>query len=200
MSNKDGQQLKQIFDRLERMEMKLQKMEGVLDQISNLEKAANNIQESLSSHNEKVKKIANTIRQIEAVLTSVNAVIEAVERKEEQREEKIKNLEEPILFQEVYNRRENLPIFGNPEAAHGVENTSEVIYKFFEDELELESARNIEFQRIHRLGKIIARFFRFPEREFIFKSVRGLGEESAEVKVFATSRNRYVKGGRNSGQ
>ena len=192
MSNKVGQQFKQILDRLERMEMKLQKMEGVLDQISNLEKAVNNIQENLSSYNEKVKKMADTIKQIEAGLTSVNADIEAVERKEEQREEKIKNLENQILYQEVYNRRENLRIFGIPEAAQGVENTSEVVYKFFEDELELENARDIEFQRIHRLGKkkagyprpIIARFLRFPEREFIFKSVRGLGEES-EVKVFA---------------
>ena len=49
-----------------------------------------------------------------------------------------------------------------------------------------------EFQRIHRVGKkktgqprpIIARFLRFPEREFIFKSVRGLVEESG-VKVYA---------------
>ena len=193
MSNKVGQQLKQILDRLERMEMKLQKMEGVVDQIYNLEKAVNNIQENLSSYNEKVKKMADTIKQIEAGLTSVNADIEAVERKEEQREEKIKNLEEiQILCQEVYNRRENLCIFGIPEAAQGVENTSEVVYKFFEDELELENARDIEFQRIHRLGKkkagyprpIIARFLRFPERECIFKSVRSLGEES-EVKVFA---------------
>ena len=86
MSNKVGQQLKQILDRLERMEMKLQKMERVLDQISNLEKAVNNIQENLSSYNEKVKKMADTIKQIEAGLTSVNADIEAVERKEKQRE------------------------------------------------------------------------------------------------------------------
>ena len=56
----------------------------------------------------------------------------------------------------------------------------------------LENARDIEFQRIHRLGKkrtgyprpIIARFLRFPEREFIFKSARDLRDES-EVKVFA---------------
>ena len=67
-----------------------------------------------------------------------------------------------------------------------------MIHKFIEQELEVENAREIEFQRIHRLGKkkpgqtrpIIARFLRFPERELIFKSVRELGEE-ADVKVYA---------------
>ena len=192
MSNKIGQQLQQILDRLERMEIKLQKMEGVLDQISNLEKAVNNIQADLSFYNEKVIKMDDTIKQIEVGLTGVNADIEAMERKEQQRQEKIKSLEDKILYQEVYSRRENLRFFGIPEAAQGVENTSQVLYKFFEDELELENGRDIEFQRIHRVGKkktgqprpIIARFLRFPEREFIFKSLRGLGEESG-VKVYA---------------
>ena len=53
-------------------------------------------------------------------------------RKEEQREKKIKSLEDQILYQEVYSRRENLRFFGIPEAAQGMENTSEVLYKFFE--------------------------------------------------------------------
>ena len=67
-----------------------------------------------------------------------------------------------------------------------------MVYKFFECELELENARNIEFQRVHRLGKrkagqsrkIIVRFLRFPERELVFRSVCDLGVES-EVKVYA---------------
>ena len=61
---------------------------------------------------------------------------------------------------------------------------------FFERELELENARNIEFQRVHRLGKrkakqsrpIIVHFLRFPERELVFRKVRDLGVES-EVKA-----------------
>lgn len=89
--------------------------------------------------------MADTIKQTEAGLMAVNMDIEAVKRKEEQRE-KIKNLEDQILCQEVYNRRENLRIFGIREGAQGVENTSEVVYKFFEDELELENARDTEFQ------------------------------------------------------
>ena len=67
-----------------------------------------------------------------------------------------------------------------------------MVYKFLENELELEDARNIEFQRVHRLGKkkagqsrpIIVRFLRFPERELVFRNVRDLGEES-DVKAYA---------------
>ena len=66
-----------------------------------------------------------------------------------------------------------------------------MVYRFFERELELENARSVEFQRVHRLGKskagqsrpIIVRFFRFPERELVFRNVRVLGVES-EVKVY----------------
>ena len=80
---------------------------------------------------------------------------------------------------------------GLPETDHSSENTSDVVYRFFEPELELENARNIEFQRVHRLGKrkegqsrpIIVRFLRFPEREVVFRKVRNLGVQS-EVKVY----------------
>ena len=64
--------------------------------------------------------------------------------------------------------------------------------KFFRDELDLESPEEIEFQRVHRVGKketgsarpIIARFLRFPDPEFVFRSVLDLGDET-DVKVYA---------------
>jgi len=192
MTDKIGQQLQQILERLERMETKLQTMEGALAQISSLENAINKIQTNMISFNEKAKKMGETIQEIEAGLTSTNADIEEMKRREEQTADKIKSLEDQILYQDVYSRRENLRFFGLPEEAQGIENTREVLYKFLENELELEDARNIEFQRVHRLGKkrvgqsrpIIVRFLRFPERELVFKNVRDLGDES-DVKVYA---------------
>ena len=58
-----------------------------------------------------------------------------------------------------------------------MEITKDVMYKFFKDDLEIEEASNVEFQRVHRIGKkkvgevrpIIARFLKYPDREFIFK-------------------------------
>ena len=57
--------------------------------------------------------------------------------------------------------------------------------------MELHGARNIEFQRVHRIGKkktevsrpIIARFLRFPDRERIFRRALQVRDET-EVRVY----------------
>ena len=153
MTNKIGQQLQQIQDRLETMETKLQRTEGALSQTPNLEKSANKIQVSIVSFNEKVKKMDDTIQDLDAGLTSLNADIEEMQNREKQNLGKIKDLQDQILYQNVYSRRGNLRCFGLPETDHSSENTSDVVYRFFEHELELENASKMEFQRVHRLGK-----------------------------------------------
>ena len=69
-----------------------------------------------------------------------------------------------------------------------------MLHKFFREELNIDDTGNIEFQRVHRLGRkvhgqsrpIIARFLRFPERELVFRCVRELGEAAdTDVKVYA---------------
>lgn len=81
--------------------------------------------------------------------------------------------------------------FGIPEPTSGVENVPLVVRKFLKDELELENAEDMEFQRAHRIGKkkrggikpVIVRLLRFPEREMVFKRAREMQEET-NVKVF----------------
>ena len=82
-----------------------------------------------------------------------NAEIEDLKENDNENKVKIKKHEENILYQELYNRRENLRFFGFPESADGAENTHEVVQKFLSDELEMENAADIEFQRAHRIGK-----------------------------------------------
>ena len=82
-----------------------------------------------------------------------NAEIEDLKENDNENKGKIKEHEEKILYQELYNRRENLRFFGFPESADGAENTHEVVQKFLGDELEMENAADIEFQRAHRIGK-----------------------------------------------
>ena len=132
MTNKIGQQLQQILDRLESMEIKLQTMEVVLSQISNLEKSVNKIQVSIVSFNEKVKKMDEKIQNLDAGLTSLNVDIEEMQNREKPNLGKIKELQDQILYQDVYSRRENLRFFGLLETDHSTENTRDVVYKFFE--------------------------------------------------------------------
>ena len=65
------------------------------------------------------------------------------------------------------------------------EDTKEVLVNFMENVLEIEDAKDMEFQRVHRIGKprnvngngsrtIIARFLRFKDRERVFKCGRKL--------------------------
>ena len=61
-----------------------------------------------------------------------------------------------------------------------------------ERELEVDHARDIEFQRVHRIGAkkpgslrpIIARFLRFPGRERVFRRALELKDE-IDIKVYA---------------
>jgi len=64
-----------------------------------------------------------------------------------------------ILYLEAYSRRENLKFEGITEASQNnatltrSEDTEDVLVDFLENVLGIEDAKNIEFQRIHRLGK-----------------------------------------------
>ena len=116
-------------------------------------------------------------------------------------EEKIKELEDKLLYQEVYNRRENLRFFGIPESTTGVENTLEVMRNFLKEELELGDSKNIEFQRVHRIGKkktgearpVIVRFLKFPERELVFRKAREM-ESDIDVKIYSEKSVKEEKG------
>ena len=100
---------------------------------------------------------------------------------------------------EAYSRRENLKFEGIPETFASsdkdgatqrgevsTENTKAVLTDFLERVLGIEDAQDIEYQRVHRMGKprkesgreriIIARFLRFSDRERVLKRGRKLKE------------------------
>ena len=112
-----------------------------------------------------------------------------LKKRVEENQQEIKEMEDRLLYKEVYDRRENLRFLGIPEEAD--ENTSEVLYQFVADKLNIEGAREIEFQRIHRIGNkrsgsirpIIACFLRFPDRERIFRKAMEL-KDGLDVKVY----------------
>ena len=82
---------------------------------------------------------------------------------------------------EAYSRRENLIITGIPESREdtGVEDTAKVLVDFMANELNVSNGTDIDFQRVHRLGKpkdkgpraIIARFLKYPDKVHVLKSI-----------------------------
>ena len=106
----------------------------------------------------------------------------------EERKDEISACRKQILYLEAYSRKENLKFEGIPELpkssgqqnATSKEDTKEVLANFMENVLGIEDTKDMELQRVNRIGKpksengngsqtIIARFLRFSHRERVFK-------------------------------
>lgn len=97
---------------------------------------------------------------------------------------KINQLRDEKLYMEVYQRWENLRIFGIKEESGMEEDAREVLVRFLKTELGMENAGQIEFQRVQRVGKrsssngkprqIMARFLKYPQREEVMSNARKL--------------------------
>ena len=92
-------------------------------------------------------------------------------------EQKCKELEDKLLYAEVYSRRENLRFYGICEEGDQ-EDTYTTLKTFLKHHLGLKSEEfaEIDFQRLHRIGKpkgdsrprpIIARFLRYGDRVYL---------------------------------
>ena len=192
MSDKITSQLETICQTLTSVESRLQNLENIFERISGLEKSISSFGTELSKLDNKMKEIEKTASDEDTAMEFVNTEIEALKKQEIASGNKITELEDKLLYQEVYNRRENLRFFGIPESSSGIKDVPRVVHKFLKEELELEITGDIEFQRAHRIGRkktgetrpLIVRFLRFPEREIMFKRAREMQEET-NVKVYA---------------
>ena len=182
------QQLQQVLERLTSVEGKL---DGVLEKVQRLETALSGVKSDITELQSKTTQMKKVSDDMEAGLNNLNTEVEELRKKIGEREKEIKLMNDRCLYQEVYNRRENLRFLGFPEATSNEEVASETVYQFLERELELEGVRDSEFQRVHRIGKkkagavrpIIARFLRFPDRERIFRRALEV-RDVTEVRVF----------------
>ena len=185
MTERIASQLEMICQTLASVENRLQRLEGIFERFSDLERSVNNLHIELKTLSEKSRIIEEKTNEFEKAMDFENAELEGLKKKDKKNEDK-------LLYQEVHNRRENLRFFGVPESTTGVQNTFSVLHNFLKEELNLENAENIEFQRAHRIGKkkpgqtrpVIVRFLKFPEREMVFRRAREL-EGETDVKVYS---------------
>ena len=121
---------------------------------------------------------------LNALDTTVNEAKAAREKLKADCEQKCKELEGKVLYPEVYSRRENLRFYGICE--EGDQEACTTRLKTFTEHhlgIKWEEFAEIEFQRLHRIGKskedsrpspTIARFLRYGDREFIFSKAKFL--------------------------
>ena len=142
---------------------------------------------------DKQKRLDEKFTHVESNSKFVDSHIKELQERVEERKDEISGCHKQILYLEAYSRRENLKFEGIPELpessgqqnATSKEDTKEVLANFMKNVLGIEDAKDMEFQRVHRLGKpksdngngsrtIIARFLRFSDRERVFKCGRKL--------------------------
>ena len=160
-----------------------QTVKGIQDKVSYLETEVASVKDrpldgKFSHMEENGKFVDEQIRKLQASV--------------DEGKSEVSECRKQTLYLETYSRRENLKFEGIPELAESPgqqnissnEDTRNVLVNFMKDVLEIEDADDIEFQRVHRMGKpkkdehgsrtIIARFLRFLDRERVFKCGRKL--------------------------
>ena len=136
------------------------KLEQVLEKLQKLEDYIKAVDEKVSSLQAEVecfesfkKKTETKINELEDGLNFANAERESFKKEIQGMQNQVHLLRDEKLYMEVYQRRENLRFFGIKEENDGNEETREVLVDFLKTELGMEDANDLEFQRVHRVGK-----------------------------------------------
>ena len=160
--------VKSIQANLTKLEARTQKLEHlqahVKKEIEDLQEGARFAEEQLK---QKFKAFNQSQQTYDSQMNDLRAQIK--ECKERAEESETKN-----LYLEAYSRRENLKFMNITEDTsqeNGREDTEEVLRSFMERELGYMNTRNVEIQRVHRIGKItsnktrpiLARFLRYKD-------------------------------------
>ena len=137
------------------------KLEQVLEKLENLERYVKAVDEKVSNLREKVdcfesfkNKTEKKVKELEDGLDFAKMERESFKEKFDKLKCEINQLRDDKLYVEVYvQRRENLRFFGIKEEA---DREREVLDGFLKTELGMENADQIEFQRVHRVGKRVS--------------------------------------------
>ena len=176
----DSEHIKQILERLNKLDTLETLSTKTLAKLENLEAHVNDLDVKLETLEAKSRNQDKSIGELKASANFFNQkdllsadTVEVIKNQQLN----INKLNKELLYIEAYSRRENLIITGIPESREdtGVEDTAKVLVDFMANELNVSNAADIDFQRVHRLGKpkdkgpraIIARFLKYPDKERI---------------------------------
>ena len=180
-----------VTDKLDKIIAQLRKLDSIettlnemCDRVAKIEGEIKILKSNTNVMEEKLKETDTKVKEMDTGLTGVNEQVEELQKKiediEESKKKELLELHSKQLYAEAYSRRENLKFFGIPERKE--ENggdTQKALYDFIEKVLDFgDPVNNIEFQRVHRIGKvnsnkpraIIARFLRFSDREKVLRA------------------------------
>ena len=212
----DSEHIKQILERLNKLDTLEILSTKTLAKLENLEAHVNDLDVKLETLEAKCRSQDKSIGELKASANFFNQKFE--ENKNlfnadtmkviKDHQQKINELNKELLYMEAYSRRENLIITGIPEFRKdtGVEDTAKVLVDFMANELNVSNSADIDFQRVHRLGKpkdkgpraIIARFLKYPDKERILSLGKHLRDKNIHMfsdypEEIQRSRKRQLK-------
>ena len=164
-----------------------EKLECISSTVTKLESKLTKLQDKVENLEHDQQQTTRNVSEMESGLQFLNAQMEekapAIKEIKTRSEAECKELKDKLLYYEVYQRRENLRFYGIKEDQAEEEDTLQLLRNFLEEKLDMPPS-SIEFQRVHRVGRmrnegnkprpILARFLRYPERERVFSKVTKL--------------------------
>ena len=182
------EQISAKLDILDEIERKMNKLDSIEEKIEKFLLRLDDIEKSVSSLrcevNSSKGKQADLQRFVDEVKDSVDCAhgrTDVLELKSYKLDTDFnvakEDLRKKILYLEAYSRRENLKFAGIPEVSSDQEDTKTVLTNFISRQLGIENPEEIEFQRVHQIGKkgdrprmVIARFLWFTDRERVMRN------------------------------
>jgi len=174
-------------DVLPKLDIVLKKLAAMETKLDNLGSYVKNVDAKVNALTTKVETLEATTRnamksieELERGLAFLNNEVEGLKKLEKD----CTALRQEVLYMGVYQRRENVRFYGIEEDTEGAEDTRQVLIDFLQSELGIDDASDIEFQRVHRIGRfnqrapkprqIMAGFLRYPDCERVMSNARKL--------------------------
>ena len=197
MSENVSRQLEQILEKLTKLDSIENALEKIEAKLENLESRTKVLEDAQHGNEHEIAVMKDNIKMKEKNLEDVTAKQAASEaelanltRQMRALEKKTDDLHTKNLYLEAYSRRENIKFMNVKETAtrDQREDTEQVLRNFLEQELGFLNARDVEMQRVHRVGKsrdgkprpILARFLRFQDCEKLLalgRRLQGTGSQ-----------------------
>ena len=147
-----------ILERLSKLDSKMEELNKT---VKGLQGKVSSLEIDVVSIKDKQKSLDKKFTHVESNSKFVDSHIKELQEMVEERKDEISACRKQILYLEAYSRRENLKFEGIPELpklsgqqnATSKEDTKEVLANFMENVLGIEDAKDMELQRVHRIGK-----------------------------------------------
>ena len=177
-------------DVLSKILQRLDNMDKKLGQLDSIQLSVNKITDQVNTMNTKINGLETKMKTIEDSRQFDSKSIDLLQAKQKQIDSimlKMQKLEseqkEKLLDLQSREMRDNLMFYNfKEEQGETDKKCMDKIYDLMENELNMENARNIQFHRVHRVGRfnrtkirpIVAKFAFYPDRERVRAAAKNL--------------------------